>query len=318
MDAPGPCPFCAFPKTVKRGIRQTRNGPVQIFHCRRCDRRFSLAPLPDYSFPPAAVLAAPADFYLGYSIREIQARTQRRFGRLPSPATVLQWVREFGKYAAVKALRPGLQAFDRPGRIIAGRFFHFPERHLFQVHRYKLEQITGSQPALGKYLNRLLDNNFKIDCRTFDPGLTLGLELAAPPNRKNYACAVAALAAKAAETDVRRQAALQRFMLATDKATVATGVPVFMSNGETRTVLHRNGGWLGQIGFLQAFGDVVAILEYVPPGEETGNIPGQLLLCALALSQRTGIHLKRIMCAWFSEEWYRSFTAMEGYGEIRR
>jgi hypothetical protein len=264
---------------------------------------------------PAIGGTAPVDHYLGYTIRDIQSRTTARFGRRPSVATVLQWVREFGKYAAIKNLRPRLKAFDRPGRMIAGGRFRLPRPFLFLVHRYKLDNMAPAHPALHQYLNRLLTGDLKIDPRTFDPAFTLDLELPAPKAHKSYACAMAALAGKAAASDARRRAALQKFLLATDKATVATGVPVFLSSGETRTVLRRMGGWLGRIGFLQVWGDYVTILDYQPEAGESA-LPGQLLLRALALSQRTGIHLKRISCAWFNEKKYHSFPAMEGYGKI--
>ena len=183
----------------------------------------------------------------------------------------MNWVREFGKYSAVKQLRPRIQDFDRPGRIITGRFFRLPGRRLLQVHRFKLANIATSHKALSKYLDRLLQGDLKINHRTFALNLKLTLDMPAPAGHESYACAVARLAAKAADTAGRSLAALQKFMLATDKATVATGVPVFLSSGESRTVLHRNGGWLGQIGFLQAFGGIVTILEYQPEAEEGGG-----------------------------------------------
>jgi hypothetical protein len=99
-------------------------------------------------------------------------------------------------------------------------------------------------------------------------------------------------------------------------ATVATEVPVFLSAGETQRILHRPGGLLGHIDFLQVFGDSVTILDYMPAAAKTGRIPGQLLLYALALSQRTGIHLKHIRCAWFNANHYYSFPAMDGYRKI--
>jgi len=43
----------------------------------------------------------------------------------------------------------------------------------------------------------------------------------------------------------------------------------------------------------------------------------QLLLYAIALSTRTGIHWKHIDCAWFDEKNYYKFKALDAYYKMK-
>ena len=106
---------------------------------------------------------------------------------------------------------------------------------------------------------------------------------------------------------------VQRFLLAVDKATVAVEVPVFLDPQETNAILGRPGGMLGHIDFLQVFEFSVVILDYKPDAAHEKTVIDQLLLYAIALSRRTGIHLRRIQCAWFDENDYYRFPSLQAY-----
>jgi len=55
------------------------------------------------------------------------------------------------------------------------------------------------------------------------------------------------------------------------------------------------------------------ILDYKPDASHEKTVIDQLLLYAIALSRRTGIHLRQIQCAWFDEKNYYRFPSLQAY-----
>lgn len=146
---------------------------------------------------------------------------------------------------------------------------------------------------------------------------SLGFPLANPTPRHNYICKIAEVALPSAKSNFHRHAALQRFFIAIENSTIAVELPVFLTPAETEKILGKSGGMLGHIDFLQVFEGNITILDYKPNAHLEKQVSEQLFLYALALSRRTGIHLKNIRCAWFDEKNHYSFSSISAYARFK-
>jgi transposase-like protein len=307
------CKFCNSKDIVRRGKRKTKNGERQINYCNTCKRRFSESPLPNYTYSPKAVIAAPEYYCLGYSISEIQKRIKRVYKVSPSLSIIHKWIHEFGALSPLFKHREKIQAFSEPGKVVGRRVLWHKQRYLYQFHKYKLSLFNSDfHKPIKDYLQSIVANPAKGD---FVHRMSVsGLKLQSPKlwESNTFACKAATLALKAAETNHQRHAVIQRFLLLTDFNTVAAEVPVFLTPGETQSILNLDGGMLGHIDFLQFWENNITILDYKPEATKE-KAHSQLLLYAIALSKCTGIHLKQIRCTWFDETISYSFNALDAY-----
>jgi ATP-dependent exoDNAse (exonuclease V) beta subunit len=108
---------------------------------------------------------------------------------------------------------------------------------------------------------------------------------------------------------------LQRFMLLTDPVTVAVEVPVYLTPEDIRHLENELGFQVplpatatltGHIDVLQIRNGRGHILDYKPGAVHERPI-AQLMVYALALSQRTGLRLYDVVCASFDDRHYYEF-----------
>jgi ATP-dependent exoDNAse (exonuclease V) beta subunit len=112
---------------------------------------------------------------------------------------------------------------------------------------------------------------------------------------------------------------VENFLLANDSTTVAIEVPVYIKPNElTKTEqkdysLSLDEPLSGHIDILQQRFEKIHILDYKSDAKNTDTTAAeQLFLYALAFSKRTGIPLRKIVCAYFDEKNYFQFTMAEG------
>jgi len=113
-----------------------------------------------------------------------------------------------------------------------------------------------------------------------------------------------------------RHEAIQKFMLYNDSVTVATEVPVYITDTDLLHLQTQLGFELGtdalprlitgHIDILQIRNGQVHILDYKPNAAKEKPIE-QLTLYALALSRLTGLRMFEFKCAWFDEKDYFEF-----------
>lgn len=109
------------------------------------------------------------------------------------------------------------------------------------------------------------------------------------------------MALKANNNRKKRHESVQDLMLKTDKATIATEVPVWYYNKDLEDTV------TGHIDILQTRNNRVHILDYKPKAEEVEPV-SQLNNYVKALSYRTGIPKHKFKAAWFNENVYREVS----------
>jgi len=266
------------------------------------------------------MLYAPVAYYQGFSLRAVVSRIAARYRVRPTLSSVSRWVKRFGTLAALKGERDVIVRQYPGGRVIGRRLYRHRQNYLMQVHRYKLAGLPDAMAPLRAYLEGLLAGSVKPaqeELQLRGSATRLGYRVPALRSEHTYACTAAELALKAAEHNSERHAVIQAFLLALDRATVAVEVPVWLTPAETKGILGMEGGLLGHMDFLQVYGDTVCILDYKPDAAAQKHVHEQLLIYAIALSRRTGIHLRHMRCSWFDEKNCFSFGALPAYVAMR-
>ncbi len=148
-------------------------------------------------------------------------------------------------------------------------------------------------------------------------------------NKNNLTCKLASLALNLAKTNKDRHGAIQNFFLINDSTTIATEIPIYLTNWDAGYYsrleikdFQRHARWnqkgfifplnnyrtpiTGHIDILQIRNGIIHILDYKPEADKINAIE-QLTIYALALSRKLNLPLYYFKCAWFDENNYFEF-----------
>tara|TARA_Y100000310_G_C20681459_1_gene816207 strand:+ start:1334 stop:2575 length:1242 start_codon:yes stop_codon:yes gene_type:complete len=135
-------------------------------------------------------------------------------------------------------------------------------------------------------------------------------------SKNNFACKLAKLALNLATTNKHRHEAIQNFMLINDSTTIATEVPIYLTNWDAGYYRNEKGFIFplnnyttpitGHIDLLQIRNGLIHILDYKPEADKINSIE-QLTIYSMALSQKLNLPLYYFKAAWFDENNYFEF-----------
>jgi len=135
-------------------------------------------------------------------------------------------------------------------------------------------------------------------------------------SKNNLACKLASLALNLAASNKERHQKIQDFMLINDSTTIATEVPIYLTNWDAGYYRNQNGFIFplnsyttpitGHIDILQIRNGLIHILDYKPDAGKIKPIE-QLTIYAMALSRKLNLPLYFFKCAWFDENNYYEF-----------
>ncbi|MEK7169407.1 MAG: PD-(D/E)XK nuclease family protein, partial [Patescibacteria group bacterium] len=254
-----------------------------------------------------------------------------KFGWEISPSSLSSWVEEFKSICPYARLRPFVAARFSPKEAVEVTTMAHRQIYKFYYHRAKLALIL--EDFKHRNFTRLRDYLESVSAETphhyFQKGDRIS-ELKDKFNykdvylrdKKNYATRIAQFVLQAVKENKRRHESLQRFMIANDSVTVATEVPVYLTEEDIihmQNALHFEiagfDAWkkekdriliTGHIDVLQVRNGQVHILDFKPHADKERPIE-QLTWYALALSRLTGIRLYEFVCGWFDDEHYYEF-----------
>jgi transposase-like protein len=325
---PACCPYCEARTLVRKGTRRKKLERVQLWQCRHCDRVFTPAPavLRGTTYPPRLIVEALTLYHLGHSLADTAQRLHARFGYRVSTSTVGRWLQQHRPSTAYARLRQQGRRLFPPRRTLFAVKLHHRQVYHYLYHRAKLALLRTDRKhrrfaALADFLQDVPE---RCPHQLFQDGARasqlddhfLDLARLMVTRKDNLATRMAALVLPTLGDNRARHAALQRFMLANDSATIAVEVPIWLDADDlaaldrrhrlrfSRHASHRS--ITGHIDFLQVRNGAVHILDYKPDARTNKPI-AQLTLYALALSQLAGIRLFDIKCAWFNEHEYCEF-----------
>lgn len=87
------CPYCGSMDIRPKGFRYNKSGPIRMFKCRSCGKRFKDEALPRYGGSKGALAIIATDLHFkGLSIRAIKDHLWRVYGVEVSRATIHRWI----------------------------------------------------------------------------------------------------------------------------------------------------------------------------------------------------------------------------------
>ena len=192
----------------------------------------------------------------------------------------------------------------------------FPH-HIFTYNKNNIVSAT----EIDK--NKIIDNNI-IDQRASQIKFNhLKIEV---KSKNNFACKLASLAINLAAKNNERHQSIQDFFLINDSTTIATEVPVYLTNWDVNYYKNQKGFILNlsnyttpitcHIDILQIRNGLIHILDYKPDADKIQPIE-QLIIYALALSRKLNLPLYWFKCAWFDEKNYYEFFPLHTVYEKR-
>jgi ribosomal protein L37AE/L43A len=316
------CVYCQGTAVVRRGHRKKKFELVQLWRCRSCGRTFTAQGASGKTYPIRLILQALMLFYQGETRERTVQRIRQRFGIAVPVRTLASWLAEYRELTTYAPMRKAGMAAFPPDRLVRSVRLHHRQVHEYRVHQGKLgallqEPGQRSLAPIADYLIAMLTD--------FPHALFAG-QVQGPPSaspfetdavairrERHHACRLAGLVLPATAAQ-RHHDELRQFMLATDSATVAVEVPIYLTPGDIEALrasgfdlaLDPHRTWAGHIDVLQIRDGRIHILVYKPGAEHEKPI-AELMLRASALSMRTGLRLSLFACAWFDEHGYYEF-----------
>jgi len=291
---------------------------MQLWHCAHCKRIFTPQITKGKTYPLKIILEALSLYYQGHTATKTTTRLKERFGLPVSTRTLSTWLAEYRDLTAYTTLRPHIAPHFTPHQLIRSTRLHHKQVYMFRTHRGKLDYLLADSKhtaftPVETYLTEMATDCphhlFQEDSRASSARTSFDLTGVEIKERRNLALRMARLALQTAPTNRLRHDTVQRFMLATDAATIAMEVPIYLTPEDIAHLKHALGFAVplvlettltGHIDLLQLRGGAIHILDYKPNAMRERPIT-QLMVYALALSRRTGLRLFDFVCAWFDE-----------------
>lgn len=330
------CPSCCSVKIKKSGIRANKFNKIQRYQCKDCNGLFIISPSKNKTYPTHSVLASVSLYNLGYPQSEIPAILSKKFKIRPSQKTISNWIREYKPICTFSKLRKQALSISSPEEMTEQyEFLHNNLPYIYQIHKAKLELLFKEpykndkklKQPISDYLNKIptkefshhifkkyLHNVAKEEQRASEIGFqTLPFIRA---EKQNLAIKLAYLALSLAKTNTQRHKAIQDFFIVNDSTTIATEIPVYLTQDDITYFISKRFNLsqftnfktpiTGHIDLLQIRNNIIHILDYKPGAEKEYPIH-QLTIYALALASRTKLPLSSFKCAWFDEHYYFEF-----------
>ena len=285
------CPCCSNKPTIKIGKKKNKFRTTQRYLCKSCKKTFIDQHQSQKSKTHSikTILTSISDYNLGMPLRQ---------QKIPS-STIHNWVKNFN--LPLNRLRNRVRGKNPDEIIIKKRFIHHQQPFLYQYHKIKLNFATKF-PGLIKYLKYLylpkgiFENSQRIsktNKELKDPPANVGI------SKTNYAVKLAKLALTITKDNKERHDIIENFMLINDTATIATEIPIYLKETETKSK-----PLTGHIDILQIRYNKIYILDYKPEPVNKQQTISQLLLYRKALSRRTFIPKNKIKLAFFNDKGY--------------
>lgn len=322
------CPFCGSKSIIKQGKRKNKLQIIQKYKCKSCNKHFTLKNIKHKTFPPNIILNAVSYYNLGYSQNQVSKLIGSRFKIKVPQRTISHWISGYRNMCTYHRLRKRAIKLYKPKEIIFSQKLQHKQIYNFQLHKAKLLFQSKELPEqkfrlLKLYLERIPSKDFPHHIFTMSDEileqrasqLNMKLLKVTKLNKRNLANQLAELGLMLAKTNRERHPCIQDFMLINDSTTIATEVPVYLTNDDIN--YFKNHGFTfdfrnyrtpitGHIDILQIKNDLIHILDYKPKARKVKPIE-QLTIYALGLASRTKLAVKDFKCAWFDQNHYFEF-----------
>lgn len=322
------CPYCKGTDIIKKGAREKKYEFVQMYYCKKCDKKFTPNIAKNKTFPLRLILDAITLYNRFNTFEQSAEKVSEQYGIKLNPKNIANWLNDFEKYIPFKRMREFIGSkYDKKDILVESKMFH-GQIYNFKYHRAKASLILGEEFKHYKFkpLRDFLEL-VAVECphqafkesqkRASEYKDVFNLEQLKIVPKSNSAPMFANFVMQAVANNKLRHEILQEFMLINDSVTVAVEVPVLLDKDD---ILHYRNSLnfnvpisladdeiiTGHIDFVQIRNGMIHIMDYKPSAKKEKPIE-QLTIYALALSRLTTLRLFHFKCAWFDEEDYFEF-----------
>ena len=354
------CPVCSSKNIKKHGTQKKKLQTLQRYFCKDCRKTFTLQPqIRNKTYPAKIILNAISQYSLGHPQTEISKLLVKRHKIKVPQKTISNWLKEYLQICSYSKLRSEAIKLYRPNDILFSKTFHHIQPYTFKYHKAKLyllfhnklynnqfhnnqfHNISHFYAPIKSYLEKIPTEKFPHHIFTYNKNNNLNNN----PNdqrasqlkfnhlkithvqKQNQANQLAKLALNLAATNKQRHQAIQDFMLINDSTTIATEIPVYLTNWDAGYYRNQKGFIFplnnyttpitGHIDILQIRNKLIHILDYKPEANKIHPIE-QLTIYAMALSRKLNLELYHFKCAWFDENNYFEFFPLQGVYEKQK
>lgn len=322
------CPYCQGKDIVKRGRREKKLETVNLYFCKKCQKKFTPAISKNKTFPLRIILDAITLYNRLNTLEESAKITGEKYGLKISAQNVKNWISGYSEYLSFLRMREFVEKKYEPKDIlIESRLFH-GQIYNFKYHRAKLDILFQEDFKHYKFgpLRDFLEL-VSAECphqifkesqkRASEYKNVFDLSEARVAPKSNAAIRNTRFVTQAVANNKLRHEILQQFMLVNDSVTVAVEVPVLLEKDDIIHYQNELGFQVpielkdrevitGHIDLIQVRNGMIHIMDYKPGAAKVKPLE-QLTIYALALARLTTLRLYNFKCAWFDEENYYEF-----------
>jgi transposase-like protein len=242
------CPNCNSTKIIKYGIKQTKIGNKQIYECKACKKHFNEFFIKNKHYPTKIIFKSISLYNLGNTIPQTQKLIAKQHNKTIPISTIHNWINH-NKLCNFTKLRKKLKL--NPNNIIKQKLFQHHQPYLMRIHTLKLKLTKNQQ--LQSYIKHITNYNINISKLTQCSEASKQYKKQQKTIKTQHeATEFARITLDISEKNEDRHSILQDLMLANDKATIATELPIY------------NKKYIGHIDILQYKHPYYIILEYKP------------------------------------------------------
>jgi len=337
------CQECNSSNIIKKGTRKNKNQTIQRYKCKTCSKIFTQKGLKHKSYPAKIILNAISNYNLGNTLERAAKLINSRFKTNITPKNVQLWVNEFKEQLPYFKVREEGKELFSPKDIIHKQALNHIQPYTFKCHNAKLHILAKENPqfsALKDYIEKINSKDFPDHIFTYNKNNSNNTNIEQRASqlkfnhlkithvqKQNQANQLAKLALNLAATNKQRHQAIQDFMLINDSTTIATEIPVYLTNWDAGYYRNQKGFIFplnnyttpitGHIDILQIRNKLIHILDYKPEANKIHPIE-QLTIYAMALSRKLNLELYHFKCAWFDENNYFEFFPLQGVYEKQK
>lgn len=335
------CPHCNSKSAIKRGKRKRKFRVIQQFQCKDCNKFFSPQSQnkgqSNKTYPLGIILRSISAYNLGYNLNQTSEKIEKKF-RIKIPVSTLSsWLNEYKEICTFNRLRKHAISLYTQKNIIHSQTLSHIQPYTFKCHKAKLDILTKENlqfATLGDYINKINSKEFPHHIFTYNKEENKNGQRASQLkfnhlnikiiNKNNQSNELAKLALNLAATNNQRHQKLQDFMLINDSTTIATEIPIYLTNWDAGYYRNQKGFIFplsnyktpitGHIDILQIRNGLLHILDYKPEANKINPIE-QLTIYAMALSRKLNLELYYFKAAWFDETNYYEFFPLHAVYE---
>ncbi|OGC52013.1 hypothetical protein A2982_00145 [candidate division WWE3 bacterium RIFCSPLOWO2_01_FULL_39_13] len=325
---PDVCPYCQGKQITKKGIRSKKYEQIQIYYCKKCQKKFTASYTKGKTYPLKIILDAVTAYNRLNSLDQSANTITQKYGIKISPQNVANWAKSLRKHLSFLRMREFVnKKYDKHDVFIETQMFH-GQIYNFKYHRAKTDLILDEDfkhyklRAIQEFLELVVaecpHQAFKESTkRASEYKNVFNLDQVKISPKTNTANENTRLILQSVANNKLRHEVLQEFMLVNDSVTIACEIPVILDYDDIWHYKNTLGFDVpikiaedekitGHIDLLQIRNGQIHILDYKPSAKKAKPVD-QLTLYGLALARLTGLRLIHFKCAWFDENDYFEF-----------